>query len=169
MNKNYFFLNRFVLEINSLLQNSLLLSAFSQEKDKLNLEIKKNGEVKFLEISVNPGFPFINLRDSFHRAKKNTIDFYSEYLPSKILNFEIAIADRILRINLDSGFLLFAIRGKYTNVNFLTKNNKLEHFKNPPDEFSEEVFLKEIIQQILQRMRTSRDCSFLIRKINGKN
>jgi predicted ribosome quality control (RQC) complex YloA/Tae2 family protein len=144
MYKNYFFLDRFVVEINSLLQNSHLLSAFSQEKDKLNLEIKKDDEIKYLEISVNPGFPYINLRDSFHRAKKNTADFFTEYLPSEISSLEIATADRIVRMHLGSGILHFAIRGKYTNVSLLTKDNKLEHFKNPPEDFWSEEFLKEI-------------------------
>ena len=146
MYKNYFFLNRFVVEINSILKNSLLLSAFSQEKDKLILEIKKDREIKFLEISVNPGLPYINLKDSFHRAKKNTIDFFSEYLPMKLILLEIASADRILRIKLETGFIYFTIRGKYTNINFRLKNNRLENFKNPPDDFKEPEFLKEMDQ-----------------------
>lgn len=144
MYKNYFFLNRFIVEINSILKDSLLLSAFSQEKDKLILEVKKDSEIKFLEISVNPGFPYINLKDSFYRAKKNTIDFFSEHLPLKLIQFEIASADRILRIKLETGFLYFTVRGKYTNISFQLENNKLENFKDPPDDFNEFEFLKEM-------------------------
>ncbi len=144
MYKNYFFLNRFVVEINSILKDSLLVSAFSQEKDRLILEIKKDREIKFLEISANPGLPYINLKESFHRAKKNTIDFFSEHLPLKLIQFEIASADRILRIKLEMGLLYFAVRGKYTNISFHLKNNRLENFKNPPDDFNESEFLKEM-------------------------
>ncbi len=143
MFKNYFFLNRFIVEINSLIKDSLLTSAFSQDKDKLILEIKKAAETKFLEISVNPGLPFISLKDSFHRAKKNTIDFFTEHLPLKILFLEIAEADRVVRIRLDSGSLYFAIRGKYTNITLLTKDNKLENFKNFPEDFREDDFINE--------------------------
>ncbi len=143
MYKNYFFLNRFIVEINSILKDSLLISAFSQEKDTLMLEIRKEREIKFLEISVNPGFPYITLKDSYNRARKNTISFFLDYLPSKLIKFEIAASDRIVRINLDSGILYFAIRGKYTSISFCA-NNKLENFKNLPDDFDESGFLKEM-------------------------
>ena len=142
MYKNYFFLSRFIVEVNSILNDSVLVSAFSQEKDKLILEIKKERELKYLEISVNPGFPYITLRDTFHRAKKNSIDFFSGYLPTEILSFEIAGADRTIRLKLKTGFLFFTIRGKYTNVTFQI-NSELEHFKNPPEDFSKENFLAE--------------------------
>ncbi len=80
MYKNYFFLNRLATELNKELENCLLVSAFSQEKSKLVLEFHKSDVNKHLEISVEPGFPYLNLRESFNRAKKNTIDFFSEYL-----------------------------------------------------------------------------------------
>ena len=143
MYKNYFFLNRFIVEINSFLKKSLLISAFSQEKDKLVLEIKKDSGTGFLEISVNPGFPYINLKDSYHRAKKNTVDFFTEFLPVKILRFEIAGADRIIRLKLENGILYFTVRGKYTNISLHT-GNKLQNFKHPPEDFDEAGFLKEM-------------------------
>ncbi|MFZ0453390.1 MAG: NFACT RNA binding domain-containing protein [Ignavibacteriaceae bacterium] len=143
MYKNYFFLNRFVVEVNSILKDSFLISAFSQEKDKLLLEIRKERETRFLEISVNPGFPYITLKDSYHRAKKNTIGFFAELLPAQIQQFEIADSDRILKIKLAAGILYFVIRGKYTNISFYS-GDKLENFKNPPEDFIEGEFLKEM-------------------------
>ncbi len=144
MYKNYFFLNRFIVEINSILNNSILLSVFSQEKDKLILEIKNDGGIIFLEISVNPGFPYINFRDSYYRAKKNTIDFFTEFLPSKLLYLEIAAEDRTLKIKLESNSIYFAIRGKYTNIHFHSNNNNLNSFKTPPDDFDRYEFIKEM-------------------------
>ena len=143
MYKNYFFLNRFIVEINSILKEAILISAFSQEKDKLLLEIRKDNDTNFLEISVNPGFPYITLKDSYHRAKKNTVGFFLESLPAKIQQFEIAESDRILRIKSAKGIFYFTIRGKYTNISFYN-GNKLENFKNPPDDFIEDGFLKEM-------------------------
>ncbi len=144
MYKNYFFLNRLVVEINSFLRGSNVLSAFSQEKDKLNLEIKSAGQTKFLEISVSPGFPYLILKDAYHRAKKNTIDLFSDFVPSKILSLEIAGTDRVIKITLDSGSLFFTVRGKYTNAIFLDRNNGVVCFKKMPDDFSGDQFVKEM-------------------------
>ncbi len=144
MIKNYFFLNRFVTEVNSLMQGSLVSSVFSQEKDKLIIELKKNNVYSFLEISANPGFPYITLKDKFNRAKKNTIGFFSKCTSAELISFGISDSDRIIKINLSCGNLYFAIRGKYTNVSFVTPDSSIEHFKNPPDDFIEDNFLNEI-------------------------
>ncbi len=144
MYKNYFFLNRFVSELNSFLKDAFLMSAFSQEKDKLNLEIKKAEETKFLEISVNPGFPYITLKDKFNRAKKNSIDIFGRYFPSRISSIEIAKDDRIIKLETDFGKIYFAIRGKYTNVTLIYKNGNIDHFKKMPEDFSEGEFIKEM-------------------------
>ncbi len=144
MIKNYFFLNKFVTEANTLLQDSLVLSIYSQEKDKLIIELSNNNVYYFLEISVNPGFPYITIKEKFNRAKKNTLDFFPGCTSAKLLSFGISDSDRIIKINLSSGSLYFAVRGKFTNVSFIKPENYFEYFKNPPEDFSEDNFLNEI-------------------------
>ncbi len=143
MIKNYFFLNKFIEEANNLLQESIVVSVFSQEKDKLVTELRKNGTDFYLEISVNPGFPYITIKRKFNRAKKNTIDFFPNCLSAKLRSFGISDSDRLIKIELSSGSLFFAVRGKYTNASFISPGN-VEHFKNPPEDFSLEDFLNEI-------------------------
>jgi predicted ribosome quality control (RQC) complex YloA/Tae2 family protein len=146
MFRNYFFLNRFVTEANDLLRGYKLTSIFTQEKDRLLLEFKSAADEKYVEISVNPGFPFINLKRSYHRAKKNTIDFFSEdnsTLPSSLLAFEIAGTDRLLRIRTEKIDIYFAIRGKYTNVIFFPADKYPSLFKKN-DEQDLTEFVKEI-------------------------
>ncbi len=143
MLKNYFYLNRFVVEAASHLANSRLVEAFSQEKDKLILNFSEGDKNQFLEINTNPGFPFINLRESYHRAKKNTINFFSKFLPSSFLTMSIAESDRIINISLTNADIYFAIRGKFTNVVLFYNNGKSEIFKNYDSEylntFSDEI------------------------------
>lgn len=143
MLKNYFYLNRFVVEASSHLFNSRLIEAFSQEKDKLILNFSEDGKNQFFEINTNPGFPFLNLRESYHRAKKNTINFFPDYLPSAFQRMSIAESDRIIKISLTNADLYFAIRGKFTNVVLFDNAGKSETFKNYDDEylkrFSEEI------------------------------
>ena len=144
MIKNYFFLNRFIVEANKILNDAIVSSIFSQEKDKMIIELKRNNISMFLEISTNPGFPYITIKDKFNRAKKNTIDLFQDCVSSKLIAVEISKSDRVLKINLDSGSIFFAVRGKFTNVSFISNDGVMEHFKNPPEDFDEKDFLDEI-------------------------
>jgi predicted ribosome quality control (RQC) complex YloA/Tae2 family protein len=155
MYKNYFFLYRQVAEANELLEGYEIISAFSQEKDKLILTLSHNNILKYLEISANPSLPYFNLKDTFHRAKKNSISFFKEYLPAKIISFEIAFFDRIIKIKLNTASLYFVIKGKETNFFLFNKANNLSSFKkrnlkveeNELDQmpFSNTVKLPEIV------------------------
>jgi predicted ribosome quality control (RQC) complex YloA/Tae2 family protein len=144
MYKNYFFLNRFVLEANLVLQDSVFYSVFTQEKDKLIIQCRNSKIEKFIEISVEPGSPYITLKNDLHRAKKNTINFFDEYLPSKLLTILISNSDRVIKFILDSGEIFLTIRGKYSNIIFISKDGKVEYFKNMPEDFIEEHFIREM-------------------------
>ena len=129
MIRNYFFLNRFVLEAAGKLMDKNILSIFSQEKDRLLFEIGDRTETVFLEISVDPGDPFINIREKYLRAKKNTINLFPEFLNKKIVKIEIADYDRIIKLKLENGSVYFTIRGKYTNVIAVSNNDEISTFK----------------------------------------
>ena len=143
MFKNYFILNRFITENKDTVAGSIVSEIFSQEKDKLVLGILKNGQEKFVEISVNPGFPYIIILDDFHRAKKNSIDFFSEHIPAEITGIEISGSDRIVRLVFPGFYIYFMVRGKYTNVVLLDKNDNAVFFKKYPDENIDSL-IKEI-------------------------
>ena len=143
MHKNYFFLNRLAVELNTELENCLLVSAFSQEKNKLVLEFQKPDNNKYLEISAEPGFPYINLRESFNRAKKNTVDFFTEFLRSKLIQIEMAEDDRIVKLAFENFSLYFTVRGKYTNLHLVDDNGKILSFKNEEEDI-ENKFIEEL-------------------------
>lgn len=142
MYKNYFILNRIVLELNSILKGLKITEIFSQEKDILVLQCANSSD-NFIEISVNPGEPYITLKKEFHRAKRNSIDFFEEYLPVKIAGFEISDHDRLVKIVCGKINFYYAIRGKHTN--FFAENTRegIIPFKNedPPylNEFRNEL------------------------------
>jgi len=142
MFKSFFFLNRLIIEFNSQLRDFRIIKAFSYEKDKLNLLLQKDDEEKILEISVNPGLPYINLKSRVSIPKKNLVDFFTDYLPLKINLFEIAENDRIIKINCDKGAFYFAVRGKYTNV-FLINDDYSGSFKKT-EEITSVSFREEV-------------------------
>ena len=148
MFKNYFILNRLIIEANQLLKNYSLVSAFTQDKERIIFELRNKDEKKFIEISTIPNFEFFSIRDNFSRAKKNTIDFFSPRLPSKITSFEISVNDRIIRIGLDktNDAFYFLIRGKNSNVVMITDNFISDSFKKI-DPANTEGLAKEISAQ----------------------
>jgi len=128
--------------LNKLLNGFSITSVFSQYKNLLTINCTKNEKEIFIEISTNPGDPYLHLRESFNRAKKNTVDVFGEIPKSTILSFEIAESDRIIKIQTDKYILYFTIRGKYTNV-YLFYDNLIQTFKKSDEEiissFEEEV------------------------------
>ncbi|MFO7524242.1 MAG: NFACT RNA binding domain-containing protein [Ignavibacteriaceae bacterium] len=143
MIRNYFFLNRFITEISPDLTGSILVDAFSQDKDKLILAFKKNDQLFFIEINTNPGQPYITIKNSFYRAKRNTLNFFTDFLYSECRGISIAESDRLIKISLSISDIYFAIRGKFTNVVLIDHLNKKETFKKYEpdylDSFSDEV------------------------------
>ncbi len=142
MHKNYFILNRIIIELNAALKGSVIREIFSQEKDTLVLKCENDME-RYMELSVNPGEPHITLRKDFHRARKNSIDFFGEYLPLTIIESGISDHDRLIRITCDRVKIYFAVRGKHTNIFLEDTQGKIIPFKNEDsgylDEFSSEL------------------------------
>lgn len=139
MYKNYFILNRLAIELNMLISESTLFESFTQDKDKLIFSFTKRENNYFIEISTNPGFPFINLRRTYSKSKKNTANFFSEYFPVTLNLISIADDDRIIRFSTDKGDFYFLIRGKYTNVCYIDINKNISFFKKIDDEFHQQI------------------------------
>ena len=165
MYKTYYYLNRLILELQSLLIGKTISCCFSQEKD--TLMIQTNSDQLWIEISVNHSEPFLNIRNRFARARKNTVEFFKELNRAEIENIQIAIDDRVIRFRTDKGSIYFAIRGKYTNIFFENKES-FNSFKIEDDKIlfntKNEFFNKEFIDRFniidIEKIR-DKDISFL--------
>src|ERR1035437_2736557 len=143
MYNKFFFLNKFVTETDSELRGYSITDAFSQDKDTLILSFRSGEVKKFIELSVNPGNPFITLRNKYSRAKRNSISFFESYLPIRILSVDIAQYDRVIRFNSDRCAIYFFIRGKYTNAVLKTSEEMLFPFKKS-EEPDEDLLIREL-------------------------
>jgi predicted ribosome quality control (RQC) complex YloA/Tae2 family protein len=143
MHKNFFFLNKFVVEADRELRDYSLTDAFSQDKDTLILAFRSGEMKKFIELSVNPGNSFITLRNKYSRAKRNSVSFFESFLPTRIISVDIALYDRVIRFNSEGGAVYFLIRGKHTNAVMVTSGGMLFPFKKS-EEQDEEVLIKEL-------------------------
>lgn len=146
MLQNYFFLNRYLSEAKSLLEDSKIKEIFSQEKSKLVIVVSKNIDKYYLELCVIPGNSYLNIRKNYSRARKNTVNFFNEAVNDKVRSFEIAKDDRIIKIKCSYIEIFFAIRGKFTNVFCIDETDNLLSFKSA-DEQILLFFKKEITQK----------------------
>lgn len=143
MYSNYFYLNRCVKELNETSVGKIIYEAFSQDKNKLLLNVSSQEYPNsHIEISADQNQPYIIYKDSHHKAKKNTLNFFDEILPSKILKFEIAIIDRTIKLTLENAELYFLIRGPRTNVIVADKNKELIFFKKKYSDDEEKISIE---------------------------
>jgi predicted ribosome quality control (RQC) complex YloA/Tae2 family protein len=146
MLQNYFFLNRIVVEANKIIASSKIIEIFSQDKGTLVIDCKLSVENYFIEICAIPGNSYLTLKKNYSRAKKNTINFFEDIWGEIIESFQIADDDRIIKIKCKKVEIYFAIRGKYTNVFCLTKDNRFIPFKT-----FEENIVSEINKEFAQK------------------
>lgn len=130
MLQNYFFLNRYLHEVKSILVDSRIVEVFSQEKSKLVIATSKNSDLYYLELCVIPGNSYVNLGNNYSRAKKNTVNFFEGSIGEKIRSLEIANDDRVIKINCTISKIFFTIRGKFTNALYLDKDDNVSAFKS---------------------------------------
>lgn len=147
MYRNYFFLHRAVLELNSKIKNHRVVEVFSQDKNEIIFHLNYKTNSKYLIFSVSQNDPYIRLIDAFARAKRNTIDFFPFLLDSYINNVLIAENDRIIKLILEDKSINFIIRGKDTNVLAFDKEKNAHLFKKMSRENKESIS-KELFETI---------------------
>lgn len=117
MFRSYFYLLRFIIENSFLAKGFTIVEAFSQQKDTLVFRLLDDSQNDlFLEISVNPQLPYIILKNSYSRARKNTITLYEDKMPMPIKHLKIAQFDRIIRFGNEVNEFVFSIRGNKSNI-----------------------------------------------------
>lgn len=145
MINNYFFLTRFVRELQSDLTGSTFQAAFSQEKNKLLLSFLVDGSEMFLEFHTGAQLPYLQVRESFRRAKKNTSTFFESVYSSRLKNIQVARFERILKFEFDKFCLYLLFRGKDSNAFIISKAESVEVFKSVDEDTLRKIYseLKE--------------------------
>ncbi len=140
MFNNYLFLKRHLLELGNELIGLIAEEVFTQEKDTLFISIG-NSQFPYLHliISTNANAPYILTKQEHHKAKKNTILFFNNYFPAKIIDILFCKNDRIIKIVLSTGVLYFYYSGPKTNVLFVSKNEYLSFKRIDEENLSEKV------------------------------
>lgn len=130
---NYHTLKCLIQTLKPKLIGSVVVEAFTQEKDTLHINLAKDEDFT-LEVNAT-GQGYIFLRPKLERARKNSLDIFPEVFGCEIIDAGIHRADRIIEISLNSDlkFLFQFFTGK---VNFFLVSKDYEiisSFKNPKE------------------------------------
>jgi predicted ribosome quality control (RQC) complex YloA/Tae2 family protein len=104
MHTNYHFLKHYISYLKTRLLGAKLVSCFSQDKDVLILSFLLGTEELHLKIGLKNNKNSLILVLEFTRAKKNTVDLWTELYGLKIENISIFENERAFNIQLESGF-----------------------------------------------------------------
>ncbi len=159
MYKNYLYLLRSIEELRDIVLNKKINEIYTQEKDKLFISIQLAYKDNFhIIISTNPQLPYLLIKNTHFKAKKNVLNFFEDYLPSEIKNIEIALGDRIIKFTLSSSSLYFRIFGPRTNIYLLDSNNKLLSFKKINSENENEIINDLSNKLYISSTKTFKNC-----------
>jgi predicted ribosome quality control (RQC) complex YloA/Tae2 family protein len=164
MYKNYFYLFRCINQLEPIIHGYKIVEAYTQEKDKLFFKIPLPGKPEFhLIVSTNLQHPYITIKDEHHKAKRNTINFFTDFFPSVVESIRIALGDRVIEIKLNNAVITILFRGGQSNIIFTDYQKELHTFKKVSDEAK--ANLKEEISRLsfiktYQLLRSSLENSF---------
>lgn len=101
MFKNYFYLLRLITELKPIIYGRSITEVYTQEKDMIFIAMPSNYNDNFhLIISTSSQNPYITFKQDHRKAKKNTKNFFRDFLPREVKNIHIALGDRIIRFDL---------------------------------------------------------------------
>lgn len=117
MHLNYHFLRFLCPQLENIFVGMEISSCFSQNKDELVIECRKNDEIKYIRANLLPVISSISFPDDFKRGKKNTVSLFPEILEKKVSSVKIISFERAFVLTLDNGDrLLFKLFGTRSNI-----------------------------------------------------
>ncbi len=156
MHNNYYLLRQLSDELKPLLVGGVISECFSQNKEELVLRIEQGSQSHYIKANLQPAFSCLSFPEAFHRAKKNSVDLFSDCIGLKIEDIRQFSDERSFALQLKGEYhLLFKMHGNRSNcllfkgdtVHALFRNNlgadetlQLSSFDEHID-WSEEAFL----------------------------
>jgi len=131
MHNNYYFLRALSVALEQALSGFTLVSCFSQNKDELVIEFNNTTRSFFLKATLLPDFQCLSFPEVFHRARKNSIDLFSEITMKKVIGVRQFLNERSFALMLEeNNALLFKMHGRQANVVLFRDEVPLAIFRN---------------------------------------
>lgn len=108
-----------------------LVACFSQNKEELILEFNNSSRSFFIKASLLSHFCCLSFPAGFTRAKKNSVDLFSEIILKKVESVDSFENERCFAIQLQHAYLLlFKMHGNRANVLLVKENIVVGMFRN---------------------------------------
>ncbi|MEM6846040.1 MAG: NFACT RNA binding domain-containing protein [Bacteroidota bacterium] len=126
MHHNYYFLRQLTSVLRSQLLGWKLGTCFSQNKDELILGFYDSDaqEEFFIKAHLASYFCCLQFPERFHRAKRNSVDLFSELLDQKITEIRQFTNERSFWLRFGRHGLLFKMHGNRANI-LLTEGDEI--------------------------------------------
>ena len=130
MYHTYFFIRKLSAELSQKVQGMKVLECFSQNKDELIIALANQQEQLFIKCALSPELGLISFQNNFSRARKNSIDLFSDILDKSVLNVKQVAFDRSFYFELEGdNQLLFKLHGRRSNVLLYTQDGPPRLFR----------------------------------------
>ncbi|MEQ8473563.1 MAG: NFACT RNA binding domain-containing protein [Marinoscillum sp.] len=114
---NYFFLKRLARSLNVSLVGLELLECFSQNKDELICGFASPSKTIYLRANLSPQVGLIQISDDFKRAKRNSVDLFTDQIGKKVLKVFPFRFERSFFIELEGQTeIIFKMHGSRSNI-----------------------------------------------------
>lgn len=131
MHTNYYFLRQLSSQLKQEIIGYTVVSCFSQNKEELIIELNNSQKSFFIKASLLSQFCCLSFPESFNRARKNSIDLFSEILMKKITGIRQFTNERSFSLELeDSYHLLFKMHGNRSNLVLFHQGKAIALFRN---------------------------------------
>lgn len=148
MHNNFYFLRKLTPVLESVLKGTVLSECFSQNKDELILRFETQHDPFFIKACLLPDFCCLCFPATFNRARKNSVDLFTEIIGHKILSIRQFENERSFALEFTNNKqLLFKLHGNRSNLILYDTEKAVELFKNnlPPDRLIKLTELDRVI------------------------
>ncbi|WP_031530086.1 NFACT RNA binding domain-containing protein [Dyadobacter crusticola] len=138
MHQNYYFLKQLAARLHQELAGKYFIEAFSQEKDELILVFAASDEEEtlltpfFIKATLTSRFACLSFPDKFDRARKNSVNLFTDFKSKKIDHVRVFKNERAFEIRFAEGnALVFKMFGNRSNlISFDSSGNVMQLFNN---------------------------------------
>ena len=131
MHNNYYFLRKLIPDLRMALVGGVVVEVFSQNKDELILGFANTDREFYIKAHLTPSFCCLQFPDTFHRAKKNSVDLFPSIVGAKVQEVRQFENERSFLLELDNAHqLLFKMHGNRANVVLFQDKEVVALFRN---------------------------------------
>jgi hypothetical protein len=183
VHNNYFFLKQLSSSLQKKLAGFTLVSCFSQNKEELIIEFNNSIESFFIKASLQPSLCCLSFPNNFHRAKKNSVDLFTELTLKKVIAITQYQNERSFSVAFEDDYhLLFKMHGSQSNIVLLHKESVKAIFRNQFQtdweielsklnrsiDWSKESFIQSIHEAIFRYIGAAQRANLLCQQNEGQ-